>query len=289
MDAVIKQQGTLLSMKIKAPQVKGRTGGGQRGIVTTFSRGSRLRLMDLFARLETRGIRTTFLTLTFHGEPTPERAKTALKRFLMHVRYHYPTTSGVWRQEYQERGAIHYHLLLFNLPYWDWQDLLDTWTRCTEEDTSGIWVKLISGRRKTVMSYVSKYVAKVADPALLGHVTYRQKFSIGRQWGYLNKEALPYAEIHEIGIDGADIIDYLYHWGHRWTRGKCFQGSLGARAYIDDALEVVIFAGQHADRLYVIQWGDRSIDRTFYKRAFSPARTENLLHADEQGSQAAFC
>lgn len=261
MDALIRQQGTLLNLRINAPR-PARRGGGQRGNVTTFSRASRLRLLDLFARMETRGIRTTFLTLTFHGIPTPDHAKTALKRFLMHVRYHYPETSGVWRQEFQERGAIHYHLLLFRLPYWDWKDLLEVWTRCTEEDTSGIFVKLISnGHRRTVMSYVSKYVAKVPGTTLLGNVTYQQNESIGRQWGYINFEALPFAEIHEIGIDGADFIDYLYHWGNRWTHGKCFQGSLGARAYLDDAIEVITFAARHADRTYFIQWGAYSVDR----------------------------
>jgi hypothetical protein len=254
-------------MRIAAPSAHARGGGGNRGKVTTFSRASRLRLLDLFSRMNSDNVRTTFLTLTFTGTPAPDSSKQALKRFLMRIRYNYPAASGVWRLEYQQRGAPHYHLIMFNLPYWPQHELQETWEECTREERSIVHIKLLHGGKRHIMSYVSKYVAKAG--ASLDYVTYQQiddPESIGRQWGYINFEALPFAIRAEIIVSGSDIIDYLYHCVHVWSRGKCANGSFGARAYVDDGEGLVRWLASHADSVYYLDWCGYRVDDTVTTR-----------------------
>jgi len=109
-------QGSLFDAKQQTAVPLPQKGGGTRGRITAFSPASRRRLIRLFARLEMAKIRTSFLTLTFHQSPSTIEAKAALKRFLMRLRRKYADVAGVWRMELQERGAIHFHLLIIHAP-----------------------------------------------------------------------------------------------------------------------------------------------------------------------------
>jgi len=102
--------------------------------------------------------------------------------------------------EFQERGAIHFHLLLFNLPFWKQAELQAVWEACTNEERSIVDIRLVHGAR-SIMSYISKYIAKVDDRegfTSLEDGAYqhgeREKLS-GRFWGYINKELLPLGEV----------------------------------------------------------------------------------------------
>jgi hypothetical protein len=200
MIAHIEAQGSLLRMRITGRQNNGAKGGGRRGIIRVFSRGSRLRLMRFMARLKTRKIRASFITLTFTEIVSNARAKTVFKRFAMRLRRAYPMASAVWRMEFQERGAIHFHLLCFKLPFWAQRELQKTWEACTEESTSIAHIKLVHGAR-SIMSYIAKYIAKVddRDPTSLEDDTYQHGEGgdrrSGRFWGYHNKELLPLGEV----------------------------------------------------------------------------------------------
>jgi len=199
MKAYIEAQGSLLVMRIMETLQRPNRGGGMRGKIRTFSYKSRLRLMRFMARLKMAGVRATFMTLTFKGYPTNEVAKMALHAFLQRVVRKFPTASAVWRMEYQQRGSIHFHLLWFNLPYWDWKEILEAWKACSRQRVARIDVQLIRSR-KGVMSYVSKYIAKVEKRSgitFLVHVPYLhagRKYKKGRFWGYHNKKALPLGE-----------------------------------------------------------------------------------------------
>lgn len=198
--AYIEAQGSLLRMKLKGQRSRTNGGGGKRGIIRAFSRNSRLRLMRFMARLKTRKIRATFITLTFKGYPSNESAKRAFKRFTMRARRSFPSASGVWRMEFQERGAIHFHLLMFNLPFWKQAELQSVWEACTNEVRSIVDIRLVHGAR-SIMAYISKYIAKPDERTEITSLeddTYqhgeREKLS-GRFWGWINKKLLPLGEV----------------------------------------------------------------------------------------------
>lgn len=118
----------------------------------------------------------------------------------MRIRRAFQNCSVVWRMEFQERGAIHFHLLCFNLPFWKQAELQKAWEDCTEENTSIAHIKLVHGA-KMIMAYISKYIAKKDERSELTSLedgSYqhegREKLS-GRFWGYINKELLPLGEV----------------------------------------------------------------------------------------------
>jgi len=183
----------------------------KRGVIRVFSAGSRRRLMQFMARLKTRKIRATFITLTFSEIVSNARAKMVFKRFAMRLRRKFEKASVVWRMELQERGAIHFHLLAFNLPFWKQKDLQDTWAECTEEYLSIADIRLIHGAR-SIMGYISKYIAKKderTELTSLENASYQhaspEKVS-GKYWGWINKDGLPLA-IPRMGVltDGETI------------------------------------------------------------------------------------
>jgi len=196
MIAYIEAQGSLLTMKVMGRRYKRPYTGGIRSRIRSFSAKSRVRLMRFMARLKMHGVRATFMTLTFRGYPTNAEAKRALHAFLQVIRRDFQQASAVWRMEYQRRGSIHFHLLAFDMPYWDWKDILATWKRITRQSVARIDVRLVRSRRG-VMAYVSKYIAKVdsksgstffiSPPYLHGGRKWRK----GRFWGYHNKKGLP--------------------------------------------------------------------------------------------------
>jgi hypothetical protein len=196
MKAYIEAQGSLLSLKVTGFKSQPNINGSRRGVIRAFSRASRRRLMRFMARLKVRKIRATFLTLTFSEMVTHEQAKIVFKRFAMRLRRSFAQASAVWRLEYQpKRGAIHYHLLVFNLPFWRQADVQKTWEQCTTEARSIVDIRLVHGAR-SVMAYVSKYIAKVDNeaPASLDDGSYQHEGrepALARFWGYINKELLP--------------------------------------------------------------------------------------------------
>jgi len=149
-----------------------------RGKVTEFSDRSRSRLLRLTASMDKDLIaksRVIFITLTY-GQmyPTSDYAKIHIQTLIKRLRRFAPECSGLWRVELQKRGAPHFHLLVFGLPYLDKAVLAAAWGAVIGQefwDTSTIArlgaasppftrIELIHNHRKAFF-YVSKYVAKV--------------------------------------------------------------------------------------------------------------------------------
>jgi len=228
-------------MSLSTPHA--RRGGGLRGLITGFSRASRRRLIDLTSRLNTDSVRKTFLTLTFTGTPEWEDAKATLKRFTMRLRRAYPEMSAIWRQERQERGAIHFHLIIFNLPYIPQRDLQKTWEQCTGEPRSIIHIKLLNSSR-AVMFYVSKYIAKQQEEmsevlTSLDKPTYQH--GMGRSWGYVNKKGLPFAEKWVFHVADEDAIRYAMWSCFALSGGRAGRSQQHARLFCDDAMDMLKF------------------------------------------------
>jgi hypothetical protein len=148
----------------------------KRGVINEFSRRSRKRLIELTASLELTRYRprkgrggcqyATFLTLTYPDKyPSAKTAKKHLQTFVKRMlrRKGFENASGLWRLEFQKRGAPHFHLILFNAPYWDKRDVQKQWGEVIGFDDPFTKIEAIRTERG-VMSYVSKYVAKIPAP-----------------------------------------------------------------------------------------------------------------------------
>lgn len=236
----LEVQGTLLEVRSVAPASEAPKTNAGRGQIQGFSRASRRRLIEMTARLEVDEVRTTFLTLTFGGMPTNDNAAAAFKRFRMRLTRKHPQLSGVWRKEYQERGSIHYHLILFRYPYTEQREIQRVWEECTREAKSIVHVKLLVNKRQA-MYYVSKYIAKYTPEVVktsLDNGAYchaDENLSVGRQWGYINKEALPYGEKRRIVIENCDALRYLLWAAAALSRGRARMRRGRAVLYSDQA------------------------------------------------------
>lgn len=227
-EITLSAQGRFLKLRVCGGG--NRVGGGQRGNVSAFSRSSRLRLLQKMATIKANGLNAVFLTLTYGQEfPAPRQAKRHLDSFLKRISRRYANVSAIWRMEFQKRGAPHFHLLLFNLPFVQKEHISLWWGEVVGVqfwDTASFPIrppftrieKLYS--QKHAARYVAKYVAKVeganggfniasylTDKGEFIHpVTGENSGSIGRWWGVYNAEALPLADLVEIIANGAGTI-----------------------------------------------------------------------------------
>lgn len=213
----------------------------KRGSIRVFSNASRRRLIELMARLNVSAIRTSFITLTFSGVPTPHEAKRAFKAWCMRLRRKFPRSSAIWRMEIQKRGSIHFHLIAFNLPYWSQQQIQYAWECCTREDRSIVHVKLLRGGKRQAMHYVAKYLAKTEalavgstslDNAAYPHASEAQASEdFGRFWGWVNFGGLPFDVRRSICVDDDRLIETLWRVMSELSQGRAGQQLKAARLY----------------------------------------------------------
>ena len=100
-----------------------RCGGGTRDKVRGFSRASRRNLLLRLASINRRAFRAfkgrmIFVTLTYpHEYPgDPEVCKNHLKALRRRLQREFGSFAAIWRLGIQQRGAWHFHLLLFVAP-----------------------------------------------------------------------------------------------------------------------------------------------------------------------------
>lgn len=171
----------------------------RRGKVSVFSRKSRRRLLEKLSRTATTKRPRIFLTLTYPSNMIdPKIGKQHLRAFLERVRRAYPKASAFWRLEFQARGAVHFHLLFFNLPYWNASNIRVAWGECIGEENPRIKIEVCRSRRKSTY-YVSKYMAKPSNDGSvsLSIVPY---LHVGRHWGVFNTGRIPMAVLHFIEV-----------------------------------------------------------------------------------------
>lgn len=248
---VIEQQGAVVMAYDPDHRAFPPVKSPKRGDVTNFSRKSRRRLMILLNRLDYTQTRAAFLTLTFSGIPTPKEAKRALKQFRMRLARKFPGASAVWRMEFQERGAIHFHLIIFAMPFWPQRDIQHCWEECTHEEKSIVHINALRSRRK-VLYYASKYIAKVEkgdsttslDLSPYQHT--QEPESIGRVWGWINYEALPLADKHVIVIADAELERYLWWAIRAQSEGRCGNDPHVAMLFCEEAQQLLEWVKRHS-------------------------------------------
>jgi hypothetical protein len=174
-----------------------------RGKVTGFSKKSRLRFLKRMGQVNKSEL-PLFVTLTYPAEFPNDKTiyKADLEKFLKRLVYRFPKVAGFWRLEFQKRGAPHYHLLIWGLPY----------SKAIQKFISYLWYMTVkSGDEKHlwagtqvqkvrswrgVMSYASKYMAKEMD--------FGQE--CGRVWGYFNAGHIPWSKVLEVEISQEKVI-----------------------------------------------------------------------------------
>jgi hypothetical protein len=208
-----------------------RLGGGTRDKVRGFSRASRRNLLLRLASINRRAFkafkgRMLFVTLTYPREypEDPEVCKNHLKALRKRLQREYGSFAAFWRLGIQNRGAWHFHLLLFVGPSFAPIDELrrfisSSWYEVTGKISEG---HLRAGTRveavkrwKVATSYVERYMAKPEE--------FPEGLQIGRIWGVWNKELLPIRwETAEISVRDAFRIRRIYR---KLAKRKC-SGSL---------------------------------------------------------------
>ena len=182
----------------------------QRGCITKWSRKSQMRFKVGLAKLKQESMSYGLeCTLTYPSVfPDSDEHKT-YKRHLARLNQILARRgfSGAWKLEFQKRGAPHYHLIL--IPPKKLKGLSEF-----RKEIALHWYRIVgSGDEKHlragtevspiesaagIIGYMSSYMAK-EDQTLPNNFT-------GRYWGYLNKQALPWAEERTIPLGKENAV-----------------------------------------------------------------------------------
>jgi len=172
-----------------------------RGVISGFSAKSRHRLLKLIATINFEGHKAIFVTLTYPAEfPDPMTAKAHCRAFLKRINRMYPDVKPavLWRLEFQERGAPHFHLMFFDLPFTEKDTIQRLWMEVIGVTDTRVFTRIefIKSPRQA-MHYVAKYMAKrrgfsggfngLPYPATDDEDTPQ----LGRLWGIENRINLP--------------------------------------------------------------------------------------------------
>jgi hypothetical protein len=158
--------------------------------------------------------RIIFVTLTYpHEYPEdPDICKRHLKALRKRLQREYKSFATFWRLGIQQRGAWHFHLLLFVGPSFGPIDKLrrfisSSWYEVTGKVSeghlrAGTHVEAVKKWRE-VTSYVERYMAKPEE--------FPEELETGRIWGVWNEELLPVRwEKVEVSLRDAFIIRRIY-------------------------------------------------------------------------------
>ena len=114
--------------KVRLPGNGAQVGGGKRGVCGLMSRASQRRLRDRLNQVQLVAL-PLILTLTYPGLfPLDSRTWKRHKRaFGLRLKRAYPGAGWIWVLEYQIRGAPHFHMLVFGIPWLDREWLKRAW------------------------------------------------------------------------------------------------------------------------------------------------------------------
>ena len=182
-----------------------------RGKITEWSAASRARLKFFLGTLRRDELqRSLVVTLTYPAEfPAPQDHavyKGHMHTFNVYLLRKWPLCSGIWKLEFQTRGAAHYHLMLYGLggePI----EVIRAWVRETwyriahngdkHQGVAGTQVDPIKSVGGAV-SYLVKYLSK-EDQTMPGNFS-------GRYWGKINVRCLPVVAPETTELDRSEAF-----------------------------------------------------------------------------------
>lgn len=221
--------------KQKAPQ----KGGGVRGKITGFSRSSRRRFMYTMAKVDQRGVLPLFATLTYPDEWVVDRDRMERDFRAMRRRIKRKGWGSFWRREWKPRESglhvgeyyPHYHLLVWGVTLQEFIPWVTVawWEVCGRLSENhlkaGTNVRSPNSWRQ-VTAYVSKYMAKLERMP--------EGFeSLGRSWGVINREAIPWSEIDAATV-GMPEVHTLFRYMRRYAGLKARGGQRSMKIFCND-------------------------------------------------------
>jgi len=202
-----------------------------RGDVEGFSPGSRKRLFDWLNSIDWKRVEREGLPLFFtctYGQSWPDgrECKEHLRRFYQRLVRLHPGIGCLWRMEPQERGAPHFHMMLFGVTFIDkgtiqalWADSItrEYWDQ-NRAEARAPFTRIESIRSvRGVKWYVGKYIAKAAK-------------STGSQDGTMTEEeARPGLRAAAGRATGFNSVTYLHADGTQWKWQGRVWGVMGRR------------------------------------------------------------
>ena len=181
------------------------SGKATRGVIQGISRDSRTRLIRFLATIN-RPDPAWFVTLTYRDWIEDFQIwKGHLHRFLMAVKKRYSCVAGVWRLEFQKRGAPHFHLILW-LDQEEDRLALGLWIRAR-------WLAAIGDSSRAASAYATT-AEEVRDFRNCGFYLslYQAKdhqdrtdILTGREWGKVQPKLLSTDPIREVSLLPKDI------------------------------------------------------------------------------------
>jgi hypothetical protein len=197
-----------------------------------------------------------FAGITYPEEfPAPEGHgvyKGHMRAFMARSRRKYPSVSWFWKLEFQERGAAHFHLIVFGLGAGD--AALSEW----EKWSKNAWFEIVGSgdqgefghkfrgvmservrSRGGVVGYLAAYLEK-GDQTRPGDFT-------GRYWGKHNESCLPLAPLRKCEITDREAVKI-----RRVIRKKKESEVNGRRR--EAARKKVPFWGEHATWMDIEAW-----------------------------------
>ena len=250
-------------------------GGGRRGRISRFSAGSRLRMFMCLAKIcQGDFYGALWVSLTYERVMwNPVRSERDLETLFLAVLRKWGKVTIFWRRDLQERGSIHYHLIILGEKLFIPKGWLSrVWAGIVGEDHPFTRVERLYTWRGALY-YCGKYMAKedsaersaragAAEAAAVGaqplgstDITY----SCGRQWGLKGKNNLKepikvlgagyvtperwraarrYAKTVWKGVGEVDGWKLFVDWGGVEAQVFCDILGLCAKAYHSDAEEV---------------------------------------------------
>lgn len=221
-----------------------RVGGSKRGTIGGFSRKARGRMMELCAKI--RGDASAlFVTLTYPKEwpGQPERWKRDLDVFRKWLVRTWPGASAVWKLEPQERGAPHYHLLVWGVPYLRHQHLAQCWYDIVASNDLAHLAAGTSVERVRTARGVRRYASKsyMGKQCVMPPGWER----VGKFWGVIGKKNLPLSDCKTLVLPKAAMIK-IRRTVRRYMR------SIGLRRGAKNSVR--LYTEDHAQWLRVILW-----------------------------------
>lgn len=192
----------------------------KRGIVSTFSKAARLRMLKSVAEIQwEKALPGLFLTCTYPDSiEIRRRSQVNIHRqvFWRHLEKfmdkHLP---ALWRVEWMDRksgGKInyyypHYHFLIFQQDFISIEKIVHFWreTICSKEKPI-CWIKRIEEGKKAGV-YTAKYSSKV--DCSLDNVAYHNSIPTGRNWGFLRKKEIPFCKGVKFRCHNSEFIKGL--------------------------------------------------------------------------------
>lgn len=184
---------------------EGTTCDAVRGDIGGFSKRSRMRMLQLVSSLRADAL-PIFCTLTYPllWPSEHEAWKRHLDTFGKWLLRAYPAASAVWKLEPQKRGAPHFHLLIYGVPFIPHQLVAQRWFEIvgsgdTNHRAAGTRIESIRSRNG-VLAYASKkYMGKECE-AFEG---------VGRFWGVFGRKNLPRSTVDRVGTSEGVAVRFV--------------------------------------------------------------------------------